>query len=96
MVEPKVPKDLESGRRRFRRRGLNWVPSTGADAYNKYAPDGRLDRQTSGSEPEHDGLLRPDLRDLYVTSATRGNPNEGGIFRLRVDVSGLARPIYAR
>lgn len=37
----------------------------------------------------------PDLRELYVTSAThgkRGNTNEGGIFRVRVDVPGLARP----
>ena len=31
------------------------------------------------------------MRELYVTSATngkRGNTNEGGIFRVRVDVAG--------
>ena len=36
----------------------------------------------------------PDLRDLYVTSATHGKPgkpHEGGIFRMRVDVPGHAR-----
>ena len=83
-LSPKYPKDFE-----FRmaalstNRGLTGEPATGANAYNKYAPDGRLDRQTSSSEPEHHGLLRPGLARALCyerNDGKRGNTNEGGIF----------------
>ena len=72
------------------------MPSIGADAYTDML---RTDDWIGSSnfrfrtQPMM-AFCGPDLCELYVTSAThgkRGYPNEGGIFRVRVDVPGLAR-----
>ncbi len=79
--------------------GHLWVALYGGAAVRRYSPAGNLDavvplpadRITSCT------LGGPELRDLYVTSATRGSsererhlqPHAGSIFRIRVDVPGV-------
>lgn len=68
---------------------------------HRYTPDGRLDRvvELPIQNPTMMAFGGPDLRDLYVTSATHGKPgkpHEGGIFRVRAGFAGRARPSHVR
>ena len=101
-VFAEIPKDLgvpDGGA--FDEQGFYWSAIHGGGCLHRYAPDGRLDRvvELPVQNPTMMAFGGPDLRDLYVTSATHGKPgkpHEGGIFRVRVDVAGLARPICVR
>ena len=97
-----IPKDLgvpDGGA--FDEQGFYWSAIHRGGCLHRYAPNGRLDRvvELPVHNPTMMAFCGPDLRDLYVTSATHGKPgkpHEGGIFRMRVDVPGLARPICVR
>ncbi len=79
--------------------GFVWVALWGGGAIHRYGPAGELDLVvrlpvTQVSSCTFGG---PDMRDLYVTSASRGlsaddrrrQPNAGAVFRVRVDVPGV-------
>jgi sugar lactone lactonase YvrE len=85
----------------FDEHGFYWSAIHGGGCLHRYAPDGRLDlvAELPIQNPTMIAFGGPDLHDLYVTSATHGRPgkpHEGGVFRMRVDVGGLARPICVR
>jgi sugar lactone lactonase YvrE len=76
--------------------GCYWSAIHGGGRLHRYAPDGTLDRvvELPVRNPTMMAFCGPDLRDLCVTSASHvkpGRPHEGGIFRLRPGVAGLAR-----
>jgi sugar lactone lactonase YvrE len=84
--------------------GYYWSAGISAGVLNRWAPDGRLDRQitlpcTSPTMPCFGG---PDLRTIYVTSLTTGQsadrlarkPLSGGIFAVKVDVPGVAVGLF--
>jgi sugar lactone lactonase YvrE len=83
----------------FDEHGCYWCAIHRGGRLHRYAPDGRLDAvvELPVQNPTMMAFCGPDLRDLYVTSATHGmpgKPHEGGIFHLRTDVPGLARRPY--
>jgi sugar lactone lactonase YvrE len=85
----------------FDEHGFYWSAIHGGGCLHRYAPDGRLDLvlELPVENPTMMAFGGPDLHELYVTSATHGKPgkpHEGGIFRVRVDVAGLARPTCVR
>lgn len=79
--------------------GHLWVALYGGAAVRRYDPAGRLDAivPLPAGRITSCALGGPELRDLYVTSATRGSspderrlqPHAGAIFRIRVDVPGV-------
>jgi sugar lactone lactonase YvrE len=76
--------------------GFYWSAIHGGGRLHRYAPDGRLDLvvELPFRHPTMMAFCGPGLRDLYVTSATHGKPgapHEGGVFRLRPGVAGVAR-----
>jgi sugar lactone lactonase YvrE/NAD(P)-dependent dehydrogenase (short-subunit alcohol dehydrogenase family) len=80
----------------FDAEGCYWSAIHGGGRLHRYAPDGTLDRvvELPVRNPTMVAFCGPDLRDLCITSATHGKPcrpHEGGIFRLRPGVTGLAR-----
>lgn len=84
----------------FDEHGCYWSAIHRGGRLHRYAPDGRLDAvvELPVQNPTMMAFCGPDLRDLYVTSATHGKPgkpHEGGIFHLRTDVPGLVRRPYA-
>jgi sugar lactone lactonase YvrE len=83
----------------FDEEGCYWSAIHHGGRLHRYAPDGKLDRvvELPVQNPTMMAFCGPDLRDLYITSATHGKPgkpHEGGIFHLRTDVPGLARRAY--
>lgn len=83
--------------------GFLWVAVFGAAAVHRYAPDGSLDRivEIPARLVTSCGFGGPDLRDLYITSATHvlepgeteRQPYAGGLFRHRPGARG--RPQHA-
>ena len=79
--------------------GYYWSAGISAGVLNRWAPDGRLDRQIAMpcAAPTCPCFGGPDLRTLYVTSLRHHvsperlaeRPLSGGIFALRVDVPGV-------
>jgi sugar lactone lactonase YvrE len=79
--------------------GYYWSAGISAGVLNRWAPDGRLDRQVSlpCSRPTMPCFGGPDLRTIYITSLTPGrstfkraeDPMDGGIFAIEVDVPGV-------
>lgn len=76
--------------------GFYWSAIHGGGCLHRYAPDGRLETivELPFAHPTMPAFGGQALCDLYVTSATHGKPSashEGGVFRLRPGVAGLAR-----
>lgn len=79
-----------------------WCVIFGRSCVNRYLPDGRLDRsiELPVSHPTSCMLGGPDMRTLFVTTATYGlneqelrdQPLAGSVFAFDVDVPGLAEP----
>jgi len=73
--------------------GFVWVALWGGSRVQRYAPDGRLDRELAlpASQVTKPAFGGPTLSDLYVTTAWHGldeaerarQPAAGGVFRLR-------------
>ncbi|AWN39541.1 SMP-30/gluconolactonase/LRE family protein [Methylobacterium durans] len=81
------------------RDGFYWSAIHRGGRLHRYAPDGRLDREVllPVQNPTMVAFGGDDLETLYVTSATHGQPgqpHEGGLFRCRPGVPGLARPLF--
>jgi sugar lactone lactonase YvrE len=81
--------------------GFYWSAIHGGGRLHRYAPDGRLDLvvELPFAHPTMPAFGGRTLSDLYITSATHGKPGapqEGGVFRLRPGVAGLARRIRIR
>lgn len=95
-----IPKELgipDGGA--FDEEGCYWSAIHRGGCLHRYAPDGRLDKivELPIQNPTMMAFGGPDLRDLFITSANHGKPgkpHEGGIFRLRTEVAGLARPTH--
>src|SRR4051812_8110761 len=79
--------------------GYYWSAGISAGVFNRWAPDGRLDR-TIGlpcSNPTAPCFGGPDLRTIFVTSLRHdlpadvlaAKPLSGGIFAVRADVPGV-------
>jgi sugar lactone lactonase YvrE len=78
--------------------GYLWVAMWGGWCVRRYAPDGQLARvvEVPVARVSSCAFGGPDLRDLYITTASGGldaaererQPDAGGVFRLRTDVSG--------
>ncbi len=78
--------------------GYVWVSLWGGGGVRRYAPDGRLDSvvRLPTMYPTSCTFGGPDLRDLYITTATIrlsdtervDQPQAGGLFRCRPDVGG--------
>ncbi len=76
--------------------GHLWVALYGGAAVRRYSPAGTLDAVVPlpADRITSCALGGPELRDLYITSATRGasererrlQPHAGAVFRIRVDV----------
>jgi sugar lactone lactonase YvrE len=78
--------------------GFYWSAIHGGGRLHRYAPDGRLDLiiELPFAHPTMPAFGGPALSELYITSATHGKPStphEGGVFRLRPGVAGLARRV---
>ena len=81
-------------------KGFLWVAFWEGGAVRRYHPSGRLDREyvMPVSQPTSCAFGGPDLRDLFVTTASEEftperralEPHAGGVFHLRVDVAGRA------
>jgi sugar lactone lactonase YvrE len=79
--------------------GFYWSAGISAGVLNRWAPDGRLDRQIElpCAAPTCPCFGGPDLRTIFVTSLRQGlsaaqlaeRPLSGGIFALEVDVPGV-------
>jgi sugar lactone lactonase YvrE len=75
--------------------GHLWVALWGGSAVRRYRPDGALDRELRlpASQPTSVCLGGPDLRRLYITSATYGldpaGPLDGALFAVDVDTPGV-------
>jgi sugar lactone lactonase YvrE len=81
--------------------GCYWSAIHRGGRLHRYAPDGRLDRvvELPVQNPTMMAFGGPNLRELYITSATHGEPGkpyEGGILRMLPGVAGLARPTLVR
>jgi len=82
--------------------GYLWVSLWGGGGVRRYAPDGRLDSivRLPTMYPTSCAFGGPDLRDLYITTATirlsaserAAQPQAGGLFRFRPPVGG--RPAH--
>ena len=78
--------------------GCVWVSLWGGGGVRRYAPDGRLDSivRLPTMYPTSCTFGGPDLRDLYITTATiqlsererASQPQAGGLFRYRPPVGG--------
>lgn len=78
--------------------GYVWVAVWGGGAIRRYSPAGELDEvvRLPATRVTSCTLGGPELRDLYVTTASRGltadeqreQPHAGAIFRVAVDVPG--------
>lgn len=80
----------------FDAEGCYWCAIHEGGRLHRYRPDGMLDTvvEVPSRHPTMIAFGGADLRDLYITTATHGKPgepHEGGLFRLRVDVAGLPR-----
>jgi len=79
--------------------GFVWVALWGGGAVHRYDPAGELDLvvRLPATQVSSSSFGGADLRDLYVTSASRGlsaddrrrQPDAGAVFRVRVDVPGV-------
>lgn len=79
--------------------GYYWSAGISAGVLNRWAPDGRLDRQIKlpCAAPTCVAFGGPDLKTLYITSTRHGLPDEklaasplsGSIFALDVGVAGV-------
>lgn len=79
--------------------GFVWVALWGGGAVRRYGPAGELDSvvRLPATQVSSCTFGGADLRDLYVTSASRGRsaddrrrqPDAGAVFRVRVDVPGV-------
>lgn len=79
--------------------GFVWVALWGGGAVRRYGPAGELDSvvRLPATQVSSCTFGGADLRDLYVTSASRGlsaddrrrQPDAGAVFRVRVDVPGV-------
>lgn len=84
--------------------GYIWVAHWGGWAVHRYAPDGRLDRTVAlpVSQVSACAFGGPDLRDLYITSASHSlspdqlgrEPHAGGLFRCRPGIAGVPTNSY--
>lgn len=82
-----------------------WVALWGGGALHRYAADGALERVVPlpVTHPTSCAFGGPDLRDLYVTSASvelgllarERQPDAGGLFRVRPGVAGRASHRFA-
>jgi len=76
--------------------GHLWVALHGGSAVRRYRPDGALDREIRlpATQPTSVCLAGPDLRRLFITSATQGlrepGPLDGALFA--IDVPDPGRP----
>lgn len=82
--------------------GYVWVALYGGGAVRRYSPDGRLDAvvELPVSKTTAVALGGPDLRDLYITTSRENlppaaEPEAGSVYRIRVDVPGIALHPYA-
>jgi L-arabinonolactonase len=85
--------------------GYLWSACIGGFALARYAPDGSLNRivELPVERPTSVMFGGPDLKTLYVTTATRGfspeqraaQPLSGAVLALDVDVPGLPEPLFA-
>ena len=79
--------------------GCYWVANYDGGRVVRFRPDGEREREIRlpVSEPTMCAFGGPDLRDLYITSASSGlsperrerEPLAGGLFRYRAPVAGL-------
>lgn len=84
--------------------GFYWICHIGGWHLARYSPDGVIDRVVGipVQRPTMCGFGGPDLRTLYITSATyplsaaelRKQPLAGGLFALEVDVPGFPEPFF--
>lgn len=84
--------------------GYLWVALWGGWSVRRFAPDGTLDRVISlpVSQVSACAFGGPDLRDLYITSASANldadrltkEPHAGGLFRCRPGVAGQPTRAY--
>ena len=76
--------------------GSVWVADAHGSRVAVFAPDGSPLKDIAVPLPMVTSLCfgGDDLRDLYIVTGSRGGPSEacGSIFRMRVDVAGLALP----
>ncbi|HXH03661.1 MAG TPA: SMP-30/gluconolactonase/LRE family protein [Candidatus Competibacteraceae bacterium] len=79
--------------------GYYWSAGISAGVLNRWAPDGRLDRQIPlpCAAPTCPCFGGPDMKTIFITSLTHGLPQDklaekplsGGIFAVEVDVAGV-------
>ena len=84
--------------------GFLWTAMFDGACIARYTPDGRLDRTVAMpvSRPTACTFGGPDLRTMYVTTATfrlppekrEREPHAGGLLALDVGVRGLPEPLY--
>jgi sugar lactone lactonase YvrE len=76
--------------------GALWVAVWGSGGVRRYLPDGRLDTvvEIPASQPSSVCLGGPDLRQMYITTATYDlaqlGPGDGLVYAIDVDVPGTA------
>lgn len=85
--------------------GYLWSARTGGACVARYDPDGRVERilPLPVSRPTSVTFGGPELRTLFVTTASRGlseaelagQPLAGAVLACEVDVPGLAEPLFA-
>ncbi len=73
-----------------------WVALFGGGAIRRYRSDGGLDAHVALplAHPTSLAFGGPDLGDLYVTSARRGDPHAGSLLRLRPGVRGRVANVF--
>jgi sugar lactone lactonase YvrE len=79
--------------------GYYWSAGISAGVLNRWAPDGRLDRQIAlpCAAPTMPCFGGPDMKTIFITSLRHNlsdgklaaKPQSGGIFAMRVDVPGV-------
>lgn len=84
--------------------GCYWSALYQGARVNRYAPSGELlaSYPVPAQSPTMPCFGGPDMRTLFVTSARDGctdaqlaeYPQSGGVFAMRVDVPGVARPLF--
>lgn len=84
--------------------GYLWSACVGGFALARYAPDGNVDRiiELPVERPTSVTFGGPELRTIYITTATRGltpeqlaaQPLAGAILSINVDVPGVAEPEF--
>ena len=84
--------------------GNYWVALYGAAKVAQFSPEGRRMREVSlpVKAPTMPCFGGPDLKTLYITTARQKHtpeelekmPQAGGIFSVRVDIPGLAEPLF--